>query len=145
MLMQTIREQIKDAMREKATVKLDTLRYILSTLKYVEIEKQRELTDEEIIETVGKEVKKRRDAIELFKSSGRTTLVIEEEEKLAIIMTLLPAQMSEAEVSAVVDEVIAHVGTANMGLLMKEVLSKVKGKADGRTVSDIVKKKVTLA
>lgn len=142
MLMQTIREQIKAAMRSKEAVKLDTLRFVLSTLKYKEIEVQRELTDDEILDTLGKEVKKRRDAIALFAQSGRTALVAEEEEKLAIILELLPAQMSQTEIESVIDDEIAVVGTANMGMLMKAVLAKVKGRADGKLVSDLVRQKI---
>lgn len=142
MIMQTIRDQIKDAMRAKDAVKLDTLRYVLSTLKYVEIEKQRELTDEEAIDALSREVKKRKDAIELFRNSGRSELVTEEEAKLAVIMTLLPAQMTSDEVSVIVDDVIATTGKENMGMVMKEVMARVKGKTDGKMVSDIVKSKM---
>lgn len=143
MLMQAIRDQIKDAMRAKEPVKLDTLRYILSTLKYVEIEKQRELTDEEVVEAVSKEVKKRKDAIELFKNSGRDVLVSEEEAKLAVIMTLLPKQLSAQEIEQLIDEAIAEVGKENMGAIMKALGPKTKGRADGKLVSELVRQKMT--
>ena len=139
MLMGTIQNQIKDAMRAKDSVQLETLRYVLSTIKYVQIEKQRELTDEEIIEVLGKEVKKRKEAIDLFRKSGRDVLVTEEEQKLVFISRLLPEQLSQDEVTKVVGEVVASVGKENMGMVMKEVMARVKGKADGKMVSDIVR------
>ncbi|MEP7166836.1 MAG: GatB/YqeY domain-containing protein [Candidatus Woesebacteria bacterium] len=142
MLMDTILNQIKDAMRAKDSVKLETLRFILSTIKYVQIEKRRDLTDEEILDVLTKEVKKRREAIELFKKSGRDGLVTEEETKLAVITAFLPAQMSADEVAAIVNTAIAKVGTENMGMLMKEVMMQTKGKADGKMVSDLVRSKL---
>jgi len=142
MIRDKITQQVKDAMRAKDAVKLETLRFVLSGIKYVEIEKQRELTDAEIIDVLGKEVKKRKEAIELFRSSGRTELVSEEEGKLVFIISLLPEQMSREEVEAAVDAAIAKVGKDNMGLIMKELMPTVKGKADGKLVSDIVKERM---
>jgi uncharacterized protein len=142
MIKQQITDQIKDAMRSHDAVKLETLRFILSQIKYVEIDKHQELNDEAIIGVISNEVKKRRDAIKLFKDSGRDQLVSEEEEKLVTIMQFLPEQMSREEVEKLVDEAIAKVGTSNMGLVMKELMPQVKGKADGSMVSEVVKSKL---
>jgi uncharacterized protein len=142
MIMQQIQDQIKDAMRAKDSVQLETLRYILSGIKYVQIEKQRDLTDDEILDVLAKEVKKRKDAIELFQKSGRDGLVQEEETKLQYIKALLPAQLPREVVEKIVDEVIARSGKENMGVVIKEVMAQVKGKADGRMVSDLVREKL---
>ncbi len=141
-IQKTIQDQLKDAMRARDAVKLETLRYILSELKYSQIEKQRELTDEESIEVLAREVKKRRDAIDLFKNSGRDQLVAEETTKLAFITVLLPEQLSSAELEAVIDEVIQTIGKGNMGAIIKEVMARVKGKAEGKVVSSIVQEKL---
>lgn len=143
MIKQTIQAQLKEAMRAKNSLKLDTLRFILSELKYKEIDVQHELSDEEILEVMSREVKKRRDAIELFKNSGRDVLVKEEEVKLAIILEFLPVQMVPEQIEEVVDRAISKLGKENMGAIMREIMPEVKGKADGKLVSQIVQKKLS--
>ncbi len=143
MVKQTIQDQLKDAMRAKDAMKLETLRFVLSQIRYVEIDKKADLTDEEAIEVLSREVKKRKDAIEMFTKSGRDQIVAEEEQKLLVIMALLPAQLSSEEVEKIVDEVVSTLGKENMGMVMKEVMGKVKGKADGKMVSDLVRKKLS--
>lgn len=138
----TIQNQLKDAMRAKDAVKLETLRYVLSELKYSQIAKQHELSDEEATDVLSKEVKKRKDAVELFRNSGRLELVEQEEAKLIHITALLPEQLSEEVVAAIVDEVIAAEGKSNMGAVMKGVMARVKGKADGRMISTLVQTKL---
>ena len=142
MVKQLIHSQLKDTMRAKDAVKLETLRFLLSELKYKEIEKQHELTEEEELEVLSKEVKKRKDAIELFRKSGREALVTEEESKLGVITTFLPAQMDRNDVEKIVADVVARMGKENMGMVMKEVMAQVKGKADGKVVSDLVRSKL---
>lgn len=142
MLKNQITEQMKTAMRERQMMALETLRYLLSQIKYVEIEKHRELTDEEALQVLGGEVKKRRDAIRLFRDSGRDQLVSEEEEKLKIITSLLPEQMSRGEIEKLVDAAVAKVGKGNMGAVMKELMPQTRGRADGALVSEIVKSKI---
>lgn len=145
MIKQTIVDQIKDAMRAHRQMELGTLRYILSQIKYKEIDKKRELHEDEVIDVLSSEVKKRRDAIKLFKDSGRDELVTEEEKKLVVITSLLPAQMSEEEVASLVELAIQKVGRENMGLVIKEVIPQVKGRADGSMVSRLVKEKMSAA
>lgn len=143
MIKLTITSQMKDAMRAHDAIKLETLRYVLSQIKYSEIDKKRELSDDEVIGVLANEVKKRKEAIKLFKDSGRDQLVTEEEEKLTTITSLLPAQLTRDEVQALVDDVIARVGKANMGAIMKELSPQTRGRADGSMVSEIVKTKMT--
>jgi uncharacterized protein YqeY len=141
MIRTQITDQMKDAMRSHDKVKLDTLRFVLSQIKYVEIDKHRELEDAEIIDVLVSEVKKRREAITLFKNSGRDQMVTEEEAKLAVITSLLPSQLSEDEVNELIDTAIAKVGK-NMGLVMKELSSQIKGRADGKLVSELVRARI---
>ncbi|PWU23599.1 glutamyl-tRNA amidotransferase [Candidatus Cerribacteria bacterium 'Amazon FNV 2010 28 9'] len=143
MIRQQITDQLKDAMRAHDGVKLETLRYVLSQIKYVEIDKKHELSDDEVISVCANEVKKRREAIELFKKSGRDELVREEDAKLAIILALMPKQLTRDEIITLVDDAIAKIGKENMGALMKVLQPQVKGKADGKLVSEIVKERMT--
>lgn len=143
MIKQTITSQMKDAMRARDAVKLETLRYVLSQIKYSEIDKKRDLTDDEIIGVLANEVKKRKEAIKLFADSGRDQLVSEEEVKLGTITSLLPEQLSQEEVERIVDEAILKVGKANMGMIMKEVSPQTRGRADGSMVSAIVKERMS--
>lgn len=142
MIKDQIMTDMKTAMRERNAVVLETLRYILSQIKYVEIDKQRQLTEDEVLGVLSTEVKKRRDAIKLFRDSGRDQLVTEEEEKLKVITSLLPAQLSAEEIEKLVDSAVAKVGKGNFGAVMKELMPQVRGKADGSLVSEIVKKKI---
>lgn len=142
MLKDQITEQIKTAMRERNTLSLETLRFVLSQIKYAEIEKRRELTEDEIIGVLSGEVKKRRDAIKLFADSGREQLVTEEEAKLKVITSLLPEQMTAQEIETLVDAAVAKVGKGNLGAVMKELMPQVRGRADGAIVSAIVKQKI---
>ncbi len=143
MIKLTIQSQLKDAMRAKDTIRLDTLRYVLSEIKYEEIAKQRELSDDESLAVLSREVKKRKDAIELFNKSGRNELVREETEKLQIILSLMPKQLERDELERIVDEVVATATDKNFGMIMKEVMNRVKGQADGKVVSEVVKAKLT--
>ncbi len=142
MLKNQIMDQMKTAMRSRDAVALETLRYVLSQIKYGEIDKHRELTEEETLGVLSNEVKKRKDAIKLFKDSGRDQLVSEEEVKLKVITSLLPEQMSAAEIEKLVDAAVAKVGKGNIGAVMKELMPQVRGRADGSLVNEIVKQKI---
>lgn len=142
MLKNEITEQMKTAMRARDTVTLETLRYVLSQIKYAEIDKRRELTEDEALSVLANEVKKRREAIKLFQDSGRNELVAEEETKLKVITSLLPEQMSREEIEKLVDAAVAKVGKGNMGAVMKELMPQVRGRADGALVSEIVKSRI---
>ena len=136
-----IDEEIKSAMRAKDQVKMDTLRMVKSDFKNAEIDKKAELTDEERFAIIQKSIKKRGDAIEMFKTGGRQDLVDKETREAEILKTFLPAQIGEAEIQALVKEAIAASGASSkkdMGKVMGALMPKVKGKADGRLVQQIV-------
>lgn len=142
MIKTILTDKMKTAMRAHDALTLETLRYVLSTLKYVEIEKQRPLTEEEEIQALSSEVKKRNDAIKLFTDSGRMEVVEEEKKKLAVIKELLPAEMTEVEVTAIIDETLAGLEDKSIGSVMRALMPKVRGKADGNMVNRIVKEKL---
>ena len=138
-----IAEDVTKAMKEGDKLKTNALRMALSAVKYIEIEKKRELDDEETIGVLSTLNKQRRESIEQFKKGNRPDLVEKEEKELAILTTYLPEQISEDELLKIVKESAAECGATgpnDMGKLMKVLMPKVKGRADGKVVQDMVKK-----
>lgn len=148
MLKDTIQENLKDAMRAKDEEKLSTIRMLKSAIQYHEIQKGGagyEATDEDVIEVVGREIKKRRESIELYEKGGRQELADKEKRELEILQGYLPEQMSEDEIRKLVTEAIAQIGAssiADMGKVMGALMPKTKGTADGQLVSKLVREKL---
>ncbi len=143
MLIDTIRQDLITATKAQDALSLKALRFILSEINYEKIDKQRELTDDDVIKVLQKEVKKREVAIELMKKGGRLELVDEEEKKITVIKKYLPLELSDAELERIVAEVVQTNPSAQLGAVIGLVMQKVKGRADGRKVADLVKKKLT--
>jgi len=134
---------VKAAMIAKESVKLAALRTLHSDIKNVSINEKVEITDAVCFDVIAKTIKQKADSLEQFRAAGRTDLIAEEEAKVAQLKTYLPAQLSEAEVEALVKETIAEVGATSkkeMGAVMKAIGPKVKGKADNKLVSSFVQK-----
>jgi hypothetical protein len=148
MLKQKILDDLKVAMKAGDTVKRDTLRMLDSMVKNVEIEKQKRetgLSDEEVLEVIGKAVKQRKDAAAQYLAGGRADLVEKENQEIAIIATYMPAQLDEATVRETVKSVIAQVGATSMadiGKVMGPAMGKLKGQADGNLVKGIVEEEL---
>lgn len=144
MIKEEIQKAVINAMKGKRATELKVLRFVLSLLQYEEINKQKKLTDDEVIAVLRKEIRKRKEAIELFKRGKRQELVTDEEAQIKIIEQYLPQQMSEADLEKVVDNVMAvsEKSMANMGKLIGAVMEKVKEQADGARVALMVKKKL---
>ena len=136
---QQLTEEMKNAMRAKDQMRLDTVRFVLSQMKNAEIDLHREMNDDEIITLMKKEVKNRKDATDQFRQAGRNDLVTAEEQKLSIIQKFLPEQMSDEELSGIVEKVVSENDGANFGQIMQKVMTEVKGKADGGRVSGMVR------
>ena len=135
---------MKDAMkaREAGKLRLSVIRLVRGAIRQQEIDGQKELSDEDVLGVISKEVKQRRDSIEDFQKGGRDDLVAEAEAEIAVLMEYLPQQLSEDEVRSLVKEAIDASGAASpkdMGKVMKELMPKVKGRADGKLVNGIVK------
>ena len=142
-----IKNEIKTAMnmalKEGKQVDLKVLRFVISQIQYEEINKQKELTDEEVISLLQKEVKKRKEAIELFKKGDRFDLVSDEEEQIKVIEKYLPKQMTEEEIKKIIDETLPTLSdTTNTGKVIGAVMAKLTGRANGSQVSQLVKKKL---
>ena len=137
-------EDMKQAMKEKEAgkLKLSVIRMVRSAAKNVEIDRRKELDDNELLDVVAKEVKMRRDSLDEFRKAGRPELLAVLEQEIAILMEYLPEQMSEAEVRALVTQAVADAQAASakdMGKVMALLMPKVKGRADGKLVNSIVK------
>lgn len=142
-LKERIREELTAAMKSKDELKLSTLRLLTSSIKNKEIEERKELTDEAVMNVLSTAAKQRRDSIEQFEKAGRTDLAVKEAAELAILQTYMPTQLSEAEIEQIVKETMveAEATTAKeMGKLMKALMPKTKGKADGKLVNEVVKR-----
>lgn len=132
-------EDMKNAMRAKDMLTLNTVRYLLSSIKNWEIDHGLP-TDEDVVKIISKEVKQMRDAISEFARGGRQDLVEEEEKKVSIIERYLPSQLSPEELEKTVKEVMSELGESDFGKTMRAVMAKVQGKAEGSSVSAMVKK-----
>ena len=141
LLTERIRTELTEAMKARDAATLSTLRMIQSALKYEQIEKGHELSDEEAQVVIRRAVKQRQDSIEQYTKGGRQDLADKEAAELAILEKYLPKQMSDAEVEAAVKSVIAEVGATSKkdsGRVMKEVMAKFKGLVDGKKVQEVV-------
>lgn len=145
--MATIRERLdadlKDAMRAKDQLKLDTIRAVKSAVKYKEVEGEAKVLDEPaIIGVLTTMVKQRRDSIEEFTKAGRTELADKEAKEIAILQVYLPKQLSAEELTAEVAKAIGEAGATSMkelGAVMKIITPRLKGQAEGKAISDEVK------
>lgn len=146
MILEKIDKDYIMAMKEKDEVKVNTLRMIKSAVKNYLIEKiKKEATEEDVLGVIAKQIKQRRDSIEEFKKGNRPDLVQKEERELKILEGFLPAQLSPAELEAVVNKVLQSSGAstkADMGKVMKLVIEETKGRADGKAVSSLVASKL---
>ena len=146
MLKDKIKEDIKDAMKKREAERLSVLRMLDAAIKNKEIEKKKKeagLSDEEILEVVSSEVKKRKDAAQQFKNGGRPELAEKEENEAATLIAYLPPQLSEGEIEALAKEAIEATGAKTekeFGKVMGRLAPKIKGRADGALVSQIVRK-----
>lgn len=135
-----MKQAMKD--REAGKLRLSVIRMVRANIKYVEIDKKRELSEEEVLDVLAKEVKMRRDSIEEFKKGNRPDLVENLEQEIDILMQYLPQQLSEQEVRVLVAETIEESKAASakdMGKVMAALMPKVKGRADGKMVNTIVR------
>jgi uncharacterized protein len=144
-LIQRIDSELKDAMRARDAERRDALRLILSSLKGAEKELQRPLSEEEELQVLQRERKKRLEAAEAFRSGGREERASSEERELAVLQEFMPEPLSEDELEEIVDNVIAEVGAtsmADLGRVMADVMPQVSGRADGSVVSQLVREKL---
>lgn len=144
-LIEEIEGELKEAMRARDAERRDALRLILNALKNSEKELQRPLTENEELQVLQRERKRRIEAAEAFRAGGREEQAAAEERELAILEEFMPEPLSEEEIEEIVDDVIAEVGAtsmADLGRVMADVMPQVAGRADGSLVSQIVREKL---
>ncbi len=142
-LIQRIESAMRDAMRARDEQRTLTLRSAMAAAHNQRIAKGRELTDDEVIDVLGRQVKQRRESITMFRDAGREDRATDEEAEAAILAEFLPAQLSEAEITELVRTAIAETGAsspADLGRIMGAVSPSTKGRADGALVSGIVRR-----
>lgn len=145
MLRDQIGEDLKEAMKARDQVRVATLRMLIAAVKNARVEKMHDLDDDEVIEVATREAKRRKESIEAFRNAGREELAVKEEAELAVLQTYLPEQLSGDALAALVDEAIAETGATGpkeMGAVMKALMPKVRGRADGGEVSALVKQRL---
>lgn len=147
-LKEKLKEELKTAMKAGDSDRLGLFRLLISSINNKEIEKKGQgkdevMTDEEIIQLLTTESKKRKEAIEVFTQGNRADLADKEKKELSVIQEFLPKLMSAEETEKIVAEVLTKSGAKEIGSAMKEVMKELKGKADMSLVSEIVKKKLS--
>ena len=139
-------EDLKQAMRQGDERRKSTIRLVRAAITNAEIERGQELGDDGVLAIIGKEAKQRRESVAEFAKGARQDLVDQEEEELQILLSYLPAQMSRDEIEVAARQVIAEVGAtsqAQMGEVMRQLMSQLKGRADGGLVNQVVREILT--
>jgi gatB/yqey family protein len=141
-LMEKLTADMKEAMKQGEKERLSVIRLVRGVVRQAEIDGKKTLSDDEIIGVITKEVKMRRDSIEEFERGGRSDLVEKTQAEIAILMPYLPAQLSPNEVRQLVETAVAEVSATtakDMGKVMGVLMPRVKGRADGKLVNEIVR------
>ena len=147
MLKERLLEDMKVSMREKNNVRKNVIQMVRAAILQVEKDKQIELNDEQIIEVIAKESKKRKDSLPDYEKSGREDLISQVNEEIEILAEYLPKPLSREELEKIIEEVISVTGATSikeMGIVMKNVKEKVGAAADGKTINEIVKQKLEI-
>ncbi|MFZ5965573.1 MAG: GatB/YqeY domain-containing protein [Bacillota bacterium] len=141
-LKERLMDDLKQAMKEKNQLRKSTITMVRASIKQYEVDNRIELDDEDILDIIAKQVKQKRDSIEEFTKGGREDLVEQANAEIDILMDYLPQQLSEDEITEIVNQVVVEVGAnspKDMGKVMAALMPKVKGRADGKIVNKIVK------
>ncbi len=147
-ILEIIERDFKKALREKRVESLSVLRILKTSLHNKEIElrpSKQELNDEIAVEVIQREVKKRREAVEMFEKGGRSDLVEKERKELELLIKYLPEQLSDDKIRTIVSEVIKDLktsGSPDRGRIMGQVMGRLKGRADGNRVNQIVQEEL---
>lgn len=145
-LTETVKAAMKAAMKARDKERLGTIRLIQSELKRIEVDERIELDDGRVLVVLDKMIKQRRDSSQQYQAAGRDELAAQEDREIAVIQEFLPAQLSNAELEAMIDAALAAAGGAGMqamGAVMAELKPKLQGRADVGAVSKLVKARLT--
>ena len=143
MLKEKLLQDLKEAMKEKNVIRKNVVQMVRAAILQVEKDKQIEVTDEQIVEIIAKEAKKRKDSIADYEKSGRQDLLDQIKQEIAILEEYLPEQLSEQEIEEKVKAIITNLGASSMkdmGKVMKTAKEELGASADGKTINEIAKK-----
>ena len=146
MMKDKLTQDVKNALKTGDKQRRLVLGMVMAAVKNKEIEKRSELGDEEIVAVIASEIKKRRDAVDKYEKGGRPELAEQEKQEMDILMGYMPEQMPEEQIREEVKRAIAETGAKDikeMGKVLQVLMPKVKGKADGQLVSQIVKEELS--
>jgi hypothetical protein len=138
-------EEMKAAAKEKAKARLSIIRFALAAVQNKEKELRRELSEQEAIQVIAGLIKKAKESIEQFKSGQRSDLVEKEENEIAVLQAFLPQQLTAAELEAQVSQAVEEAGASapqDMGKVMKILMPRIAGRADGKMVNELVRKRL---
>ncbi len=144
-MVEKLKQDMIDAMKSKDRERLTVIRMVKSAMDLEHIDHKREIDDDLLIDVLNKQIKMRRDSIEEFSKAGRTDLVEKTQSEVDILLAYLPKQLSKQEISVEIDkifEIVQPTSSKDMGKIMKEASSQLKGKADMKLVSEIIKTKL---
>jgi len=139
-------EEMKQAMKSNDKLRLSTIRMIRSTLKNKEIELRKKLEDEDVVKVIQVMVRKGEEAVEQFQAGGRADLVEKEKKEMEILKSFLPQPLSQEEIVKIIDQSIQETQASSpkdIGKVMKAVMPKIGGKADGRLINQLVKERLS--
>ena len=145
-LKEKLDQDFKKSLKEKDAIRVSVIRLLKTAIKNREVEKRGELSEEEILQAINSQAKTRKESIAEFKKAGRDDLVKKEEQELSILTEYLPEQLTPEELDKIVDDAIRETeaeGPKDMGNVMKALMPKVTGRADGKIVSQMVKDKLS--
>jgi len=140
-LKQRIDQDTREALKKKDSLRLSVLRMLKSEIKYKEIEKGSELSDDEVISVLSSSVKRRKDSIQQFEKGERDDLVSREKAELELVLKYLPEQLTEEELSQIINQAIKELnasGPSDLGKVMRQIMPEVRGRADGKRVNQMV-------
>ena len=142
-LKETLKEDLKTAMRDKEVVKRDAIRAINTMIKQIEVDNRVELGDEDIIKLIQKGIKQREEAIAQYSSANRSDLVAKEQEQIDVFALYLPKQLSDDELETIIKDIIIQTSATSMkdmGKIMAPAKETIGGSCDGKRINDMVKK-----
>ncbi len=142
-LKEQLQNDLKEAMKAKDSFKRDTIRFLMSAIKQVEVDTRKELSDADIVKIIQKSIKQREEAAQQYKEGGRDDLYEKETKEAEILRSYLPKQLSDEELAQEVQATIQEVGATSMkdmGKVMQAATKKLAGQADGKRISEMVKK-----
>jgi|SRR3989344_4908076 len=143
MIKDDIQNLVYKALKEHDKIRVDVLRFLLSQIKYKEIDLRKNITDEETVILLRQEIKKRRESIDLFRKGNREDLVKSNEGEIKVIEEFLPPSLPDIEINKLIDDILKKSeGPVHPGKLIGQIIGLTKGKADGSKIAELVNKKI---